>query len=522
MLTRLFSRSHIYTSLGLGCALLFACLVIRFWHPAYGFTSFLQMDTSSDPGKIAAFKDEPIYIYKDTGGYDGQYYAQIAYHPLLNAKELVPAMDSLSYRARRILPSALAYIFALGKPYWIVQVYCLLNCAAWFFLATILWRILSVNNLRSLITWIGVMFSAGALESVRLALTDLIALCILAAGILALERNKKTKAAYLFAVAGLCRETALLSVSVFCNIKPGEKWVTKNRIKLILISVLPLSLWLLYIRYQTGIIDSGIGNLTWPLSAYVVKWNATIDAFYWNADFSLTLTTLLALIGLSTQALYILRNFEISSLWWRLGFAYSSLMLFLGQAVWEGFPGAAQRILLPLTLAFNVIARRRRTGFVVILIGNLTVFSGLLNLKDVPSDSHELSASRLNSVASVIHIEDGFYSCERTYKHTWSWCSGHGKLSVETWPKNSGTINLEFKIRSLIPCHVIAKIDGKICYSGEVTPTKSSGSLKLPYRSGSAVLEFSTESPGVSESSDSHARQLAFALYDVTVVSVTQ
>jgi hypothetical protein len=69
---------------------------------------------------------------------------------------------------------------------------------------------------------------------------------------------------------------------------------------------------------------------------------------------------------------------------------------------------------------------------------------------------------------------------------------------------------------------VIAKIDGKICYSGEVTPTKSSGSLKLPYRSGSAVLEFSTESPGVSESSDSHARQLAFALYDVTVVSVTQ
>jgi hypothetical protein len=53
------------------------------------------------------------------------------------------------------------------------------------------------------------------------------------------------------------------------------------------------------------------------------------------------------------------------------------MMLCLGTAVWEGFPGAATRVLLPLNLAFNLLAHRVRAGLGWLLAGNLTVFAGL-------------------------------------------------------------------------------------------------------------------------------------------------
>src|SRR5712691_4311007 len=107
---------------GLAAVLLFLGLVARFWHPVYGFTAFLQLDASNDDTKIAAFRAMPVYVYRGTGGYDGLYYAQIAYHPSLTAAELQRATDGLSYRARRILMPLLAWMLALGNPAWIVHV----------------------------------------------------------------------------------------------------------------------------------------------------------------------------------------------------------------------------------------------------------------------------------------------------------------------------------------------------------------------------------------------------------------
>src|ERR1051326_8903385 len=170
------SRRWPWRAAGIAAVVLFLALGARFWHPVYGFTAFLQLDASNDALKIAAFREHPVYVYRNTGGYDGLYYAQIAYHPLLDSPELKPAIDSLAYRAQRILPAALAWILSAGNPAVIVHVYSLLNVVAWLALAGLLWRLLDVNDTRDLLAWIGVMFSAGALSSVRYALTDLVAL----------------------------------------------------------------------------------------------------------------------------------------------------------------------------------------------------------------------------------------------------------------------------------------------------------------------------------------------------------
>lgn len=58
-----------------------------------------------------------------------------------------------------------------------VRVYAGLNLAVWAGLAALLWRIFPGATWRETLAWGGVLFSAGVLHSVRLALTDLPAHC---------------------------------------------------------------------------------------------------------------------------------------------------------------------------------------------------------------------------------------------------------------------------------------------------------------------------------------------------------
>ena len=66
----------------------------------------------------------------------GAAYAQIAFHPALDSEELKAAVGHLSYRARRILLSALAWVAAAGDPARIAGTYAALNLAVWAALAS--------------------------------------------------------------------------------------------------------------------------------------------------------------------------------------------------------------------------------------------------------------------------------------------------------------------------------------------------------------------------------------------------
>ena len=151
---------------GLAAVALFLVLVARFWHPVYGFTVFFQLDAPNDDLKITAFRELPVFVHRDTGGYDGLYYAQIAQDPTLRDPELSRAMDNFPYRARRILPGALAWVLGAGRPAWIIHTYSLINVGAWLALAAIGWRLFEVRDGRGWLAWAGVLFSAGALSSV--------------------------------------------------------------------------------------------------------------------------------------------------------------------------------------------------------------------------------------------------------------------------------------------------------------------------------------------------------------------
>lgn len=497
-------------AIGLATVAVFLLLVARFWHPVYGFTSFLQLDSSNDAVKIAAFREHPVFVYHDTGGYDGLYYAQIAYHPLLDAPELAPAMDNLSYRARRILPPALAWTLAAGNPAWIVHVYSLLNVAAWLALAAILWRLLAVDSAQGWLAWAGVMFSAGALSSVRLALTDLIALTILAGALLAAERGRRGWALGAIAASGLARESALVALAGLVE----RPWFNRRNLTRAAVAVAPLAAWMLYVGWRVNGHSSGMYNFTWPVMGYVGRWLGNFSALQNESERLAVWTTVLATIGLSVQAAYFLLHRQPDDRWWRVGLGYTALLLCLGAPVWEGFPGAATRVLLPLSLAFNVLAHRSRAALGWLVAGNLTVFAGLLALVNVPHNPRELAADRADGTACVAWLEDGWYNVERSWRHERVWSDVNSRMELSTWGRRDQAVTLEFSIRSLNPRTVVIRDGFRELWRGAVGPEKLHLSLVTRLTAGRGGLEFSTPEPAAPEPAERGGRSLAFALYD--------
>ena len=508
------SSRRIISGLGLLAVAVFLALVARFWHPVYGFTSFLQLDSSNDSVKIAAFRERPVFVYRETGGYDGLYYAQIAYHPTLTAAELAPAMDSLSYRARRILPPLLAWTLAAGNPNWIVHVYSVLNVAAWLVLALLLWRLLAVDTARGWLAWAGVLFSAGALASVRLALTDLVALAILAGAMLAAERGRRSWALGCVAASGLARETALLGLAGLFE----RPWFSKRNLLRIASAALPLAAWVLYVNWRASGSTSGLYNFTWPVAGYIGKWQGLIQGWRSEPERLAVWSTLLATIALTVQSAFFLIYRRPDDRWWRIGLAYTALLLCLGAPVWEGYPGAATRVLLPLNLAFNLLAHRSRAPLGWLLAGNLTVVAGLITLAEVPHDRRELAATRQHGVACVALFGDGWYAVEHSWRHDRVWSQPTSSVDLQTWTNGDQPVRLEFEIRSITARTVAVRDSHGVLWSGTVGEQKKHVSVATRLAGGRGHIEFSTPEAAVAETTGPQARQLAFALYDARLV----
>ena len=88
-------------------------------------------------------------------------------------------------------------------------------------------------------------------------------------------------------------------------------------------------------------------------------------AIYW--------ATFATVAALAVQALFFVLRWRPAERWWRVGAAFAGMMFFLSTPVWEGYPGASTRVLLPMTLAFNVLVPRTGRWLPILLAGNLTV-----------------------------------------------------------------------------------------------------------------------------------------------------
>jgi hypothetical protein len=504
---------------GLVAVAAFLVLAGRFWHPYYGFTKFVQLDEADAKIGIPEVRENPVFVYAGFNGYDGAAYTQIAFHPLLDSPELKTAVGNVPYRARRILGSALAWLLAGGNPAHIANLYAGLNIAVWLALAALLWRLLPVRDARSWVAWVGVMFSAGALHSVRLALTDLLAATLVAGAVGLSERGRAGGALGVLATAGLARETTLAAVVALWR----GPWFTlrpwfANTVRAMVVAV-PLVLWTLYIRWKVGSAEQGFGNFTWPVVAWVEKWGATFGDYARHPDFRwLNTTTLLALIALTAQAVFFLRCRRIENPWWRVGATGVAMMTLLGTSVWEGHPGAATRVLLPMGVAFAILAVRERAGWGWLIAGGLTVFSGVQALRHVPDDPRELDAGRLSSGAYVAKLGDGWHGVERHRSTAWAWTAKEGGLSIEVSPPVSGSLQVRLRVRAISARDLVVRQAGAVVWRGTVDTKTQWIEVPVTIQDRRKLsLTLGSDAAPVRENENPDARALGFAVYGIEV-----
>jgi hypothetical protein len=518
-------------------AIVYLALLVRFvieigrYHdPHTGFSSLIAFGEHFAPQRLSRLSAARLYTYAQDG-YDGQFYAQLAVAGNPLDPELERALDSPSYRTRRILLPALAHVAGLGRPGWIVQAYALANLLCFLILTALLARWwFPPTDLHNLLRWVGTLYGTGLIMSVTRSLTDGPALLAIAVGARLVEKNRRLAGATVLAAAGLVRETSVLCAAVFAPARGAGRRAWPRAAAAALLCVAPTLLWAAILaRHYGG--GTGARNFDLPLVALGRKLSQ-IWRGWRAAGFDLEVRTeFWAVVALGTQAAFVLLRPRRDLVWWRIGAAFAVLWIFLGDAVWEASPApsAATRAVLPLTLAFNVLAPRTRAGLVLLLAGNLTVLSAFEIIQSVPTEQTSFERG------VTCRYQSGWLAPEHLGRRTWRWSSGSAILTFHNPTPRALLATLDFQIVSVTPRTVAvrARAQGEAGASASASADldadlqAAAQSISVPARRrvpirfgpiqlppGDSVIAFTSPEPPWSESAAS-GRPLSFSVYDL-------
>jgi hypothetical protein len=362
----------------------FASLIARHYDPVNGFTSLILFSERDQSYESQTLQRTAHFRYPGMAAYDGQFYAQLALDPLLLEPDTDRLMDVAPFRARRILFSMTAWCLGLGRPAWILQAYALQNVLAWILLAWWLARRLPPDDVRGLLVWAACLFTQGLLASARVSVLDGPSLLLIALAVTAAEKGHVRTAAAIVGVSVLGRETNLLAAAALFPfvLESGRRQRPWVLVACLLLLTLPGLLWIDYLRsiYRSTVLAHG-PSLGAPLVAFAAQWDrlfhgvlASGPAAIWQNP------SAMVLIALTVQAAGLLFRPNIRSPLWCTGCVFAVLMLLVSVHVWRGDPGATARVVLPMTLAFNLTLPAGRWFWPWWLAGNLAVVPGVMVL----------------------------------------------------------------------------------------------------------------------------------------------
>ena len=370
--------ARVCTSLAVGLVILFLASIGRFYHSDTGFTSLIGFP-AGDHFESPTLHALPHYEHPIWASYDGQFYAQRAFDPLLRDPSVDHAMDSAPFRARRVLFSWTAYALGLGRPVWILEAYALQNVICWLILAALLTLWIAPTTPRGLAAWTACLFSHGLLWSVRFALLDGPSLVLIAWAVAAAERGRSLLSAGIVGVAGLGRETNVLA-ALAQPIPRNRRALLRLAFSLILVA-LPLVVWYDYLRsiYRSTLMTS-VSSFVVTGTGLVSGWQRVVSGVWQVGLFTGHGLFLCLLASLAVQAIYLAVRREYRQPWWRVAAAYAVMMAFLHPTLVDPLTGAITRVMLPMTVGFNILlaSEPRSTRFWAWFIaGNLHLIAAL-------------------------------------------------------------------------------------------------------------------------------------------------
>ena len=458
----------------LACGFLVAVFIWStafFYLPGLGFTYLLQFGSQHHSRYLPEVKAVNHYEMPDSPGYDSQWYVQIALHPHLKDPVLAKSVDSLPYRARRILFEWTAWALGGGDPWLVMNLFALQNIIAWFILAVLLFRWFPPTDWGNWVRWGATLFSFGLIFSVRGALLDGPGLLLTAIAMALLESNRPWAGAAVMAVSGLGKDTSILCGTALPLPDPRKRGSWAAWLGRAALLVLPLAAWMLCLRLWLGRGDDiGDRNFSWPFVGLAHKAGDALSSFI-AEEYpypSVAKLDLLVLVGLVAQFLFFAFRIRWRDAWWRVGATYAVLMVFLGDAVWEHYPSAAARVLLPMTLAFNIRVPRRGFWVLLLVVGNLGIFGSANLLKPPGRESYVVEGPRelrINPVdgksVEAVFGARNWWGPERSRWEFWRWSMGDCSVALHNPHPFTLVADIRFALRSADRREAILTISGK-------------------------------------------------------------
>ncbi len=191
-----------------------------------------------------------------TRGYDGQFVYYIALNP--DPESVNVLLDAPAYRYQRILFPVLARVLAFGQPALVPWTLILLGI---FSQVTGTWLLTLLLRIRGVSIWYALPYGlwVGFLLAVRLDLPEPLAIGLVLAGFLALERDKHALSWLFFGMAIFAKETTAVFVfAVLLSAFLERRW--RDVAGMVLVAVLPFVVFQFWLWQTFGQFGLGSGG----------------------------------------------------------------------------------------------------------------------------------------------------------------------------------------------------------------------------------------------------------------------
>jgi hypothetical protein len=249
----------------------------------------------------------------------------------------------------------------------------------------------------------------------------------------------------------------------------------------IAMAVAPLIIWLLVLRHWLGSAeDLGARNFAAPTAGYFGKWSEIIGHLRTHRFDYVGRGNLLMLVGLTAQMLGILYAPNEHPQWRSVGAVFAGLGLCLGPAVWEGYPGAAARVLLPMTAAFFVLVpleRRRALPWLLYALGAMSVVVAPEILSPPGRESVEVRGPRelriMDRTGQIVDAVFGpeWYDPEKSWLEYWRWCKSSGTVTFVNPHPFPVKADISFGLRASDARTVAVRAVDRTWWFGRLTPS---------------------------------------------------
>jgi len=367
-----------------------------------------------------------------------------------------------------------------------------------------------------------VLFSFGLIFSVARSLLDGPSLLLLALGMALVESRRPWLAAAVLGISGLGKDTNVLGAA---GMDPPElrrpatwaPWLGRTALV-----VLPLAAWTLCLRLWLGHGDD-LGdsrNFAAPFSALAEKLQQSVSQLIAEGYPSVAKFDLLVMAGLLAQFFFFVCRHRWRDHWWRLGASYAVLMIFLGTAVWENYPSAAARVLLPMTLAFNILVPRRGWWPLLLVVGNLGILGSPDIFKPPGRESFVVdgpNALRINpkdgSSVAAFYGERNWWRPEKSRWEFWRWSMGDSTVAIRNPQPFTLVADIRFRLRSVDERAAVVMLGERVLWkgmlpAGDAVKVRLSGIVLAP---GDTVLRFRSDRPPAF-AGNNDPRRLSFSL----------